>query len=183
MVLFLQTMALMTTSIQKYKFYEQVRAEHLNHLAQARNENKAIREEVKAIIGDHEGKLKWLEESHTSITTKATEQETHIKDLTAFLWDSKKDVHWARDELGHKRNRHIRIEDNFNISLESSVKKSIADALEKAHLKAEVERERKKMRRWWKRPSRQPWPNIWPRTLLGSWGSTASRKGLMNSGI
>lgn len=137
----------MTASIEKYKFCEHVRAEHLNCLAQTRNENKAIWEEVKAIIGDLKNKLKWFEDSHTSLVAKVVEQETRIKGLTPLLRDSENDIRRARNKLWTKRNCRIRVEDNFNAALKNSVKKEVADALEQACLKAEAERGREKRRR------------------------------------
>lgn len=133
----------MTASIEKYKFCKQVRASHLDRLAQARNENKALKEEAKAIIVDLEKKLKWSEDSRTSMAVKAAEQETCIEGLTAFLRDSERDVGRDRDELGHERNCCINIENNFNATLESSVKKEVVDALERARLEAKG-RERKR---------------------------------------
>lgn len=64
--------------------------------------------------------------------------------MVALLRDSKRDVLQARKELGNERNCCIRIEDNFNAALESSVNKSVVDASERTHLEVEVEKEKEK---------------------------------------
>lgn len=137
-------MALMTASIQKYKFCEQVQAKHLNCLTQVRNENKAIWEEAKAVINTLECRIKWSEDSHVSIATKATEQEARLEEMVAHLLKAEKDAWRAKEKLGHERNHCITVKDNFNGTLKRVVNKKVGDALEQAHLKVEAKREREK---------------------------------------
>lgn len=47
----------MTSLIQRYKYCEQVRTNHLNHFAKARNKNLALKEEAKTVISGLKKKL------------------------------------------------------------------------------------------------------------------------------
>lgn len=132
----------MLTSIQKHKFYEKVRADHLNSLVQARNETKAIKEEARTIIINLVKKLKWLEKSRFNMVSKVAKHEARIENLSALLQDSERDVTRARNELGIERNRRIRAENDLKAAVESSVKRVVEDALEWARLEAKAEKER-----------------------------------------
>lgn len=81
------------------------------------------------------------------MAAKVAKQENHIEGLSALLQDSKRDVHRAKDELRHERNRRIRAENDPNVVIESLMKKAIVDALKRARLKAKAEREREKSKR------------------------------------
>lgn len=79
------------------------------------------------------------------MAVKVAKQESHIEGLNALLSDYKRDVQWARDELGYERNRRIRAENDLNATVKSSMKKDIANALEQACLRLRWrEREREK---------------------------------------
>lgn len=75
----------MAASIQRYKFSEQVWVDHLNYLAQAKNELKTTRESVKTEIRALEGKLKWAEDTHASMAARIIEQVAHFEDMVARL--------------------------------------------------------------------------------------------------
>lgn len=64
---YLQTVALMGSSIQRHKFSKQVRTKHLKQLTKARNANLALKEEAKAIIDNLERKLKRSKDSYNSM--------------------------------------------------------------------------------------------------------------------
>lgn len=57
LVSFLQTVALITSSIERYKYYDQLRAKNLDCLSKARNENLTLKGEAKAVISGFEKKL------------------------------------------------------------------------------------------------------------------------------
>lgn len=67
---------------------------------------------------------------------KATKQEN------AILRDSKRDVHWARDELGTKRNHCIWAKNDLKMAVEDATRKAVADTIEQVRLEAEEEKER-----------------------------------------
>lgn len=75
------------------------------------------------------------------MTARVTKKEDHFEDLMTRLWAAKREVAWARDELGVERNCHIVVEDSFIATLKAVVNKKVAEAVALALMQAEAERE------------------------------------------
>lgn len=75
----------MAISIERYKYCEQVKDNNLNYLAKTKNEYLALKGEAKSIVADLEKKLKWSEDSRSSLTKKTAEQEARIENLSPYL--------------------------------------------------------------------------------------------------
>lgn len=95
--------------------------------------------------------------------------------------DSERDVTRARDELGTKRNQHIRAENDLKETIKNYVKRAIEDTLEWVHLKAEG-RGREKGKRCGIRPSGWLNPSTWPWMLSALSDPIVSRRVSMSSG-
>lgn len=165
----------MTSTIQKYKYCEQVRANNLDFLTKVRNENMALKEEATKIISGLKGKLKWSEESPLSMGTKAAKQENRIDGVNALLQNFERDVCRAKNELGTESNHCIQAENDLKMAIEDATRKVVANTLEWVCLEAEEERERLDMM---EEALRWPKPGTWPRMLLGLLRPTAFGKGL-----
>lgn len=85
-------MALMATSIKRYKHCEQVEDNNLDCLAQTRNKYLALKGEAKSIIASLEKKLKWSEDSRSSLAKKTAKQEVHIENLSLCLRDAEAEI-------------------------------------------------------------------------------------------
>lgn len=68
-------MALMATSIKRYKYYEQVRDNNLNRLAKICHDYLSFKEEAKWRIVDLKKRLQLSEEDRSDLSRRASERE------------------------------------------------------------------------------------------------------------
>lgn len=62
----------MATSIERYKYCEQVKDNILDRLAKTRNKYLALKEEAKPVVASLRKKLKWSEDSWFSLRRSLT---------------------------------------------------------------------------------------------------------------
>lgn len=120
----------MATSIKRYKYYEQVRDNNLDRLAKSRNEYLALKGVGKSVIDSLKGKLKWSEESHSSLTKKAAEQEVRIENLSLRLRDSEEEINQTRNEVGVERSQRIKVENDLKTAVKNTRKTIVEETLE-----------------------------------------------------
>lgn len=119
----------MATSIERYKYYEQVKNNNLDRLANARNDYLAFKEEAKSMVVGLKRRLQLSEEERSSLAKKATKQEACIENLVARLRDSEAKITWARNDLETEMNQHIRAESDLKMAVKNTRKKMMEEAL------------------------------------------------------
>lgn len=137
-------MALIAASIERYKYYKQVKTNNLDHLTKARNYSLVFKEEAKSMIVGLEKRLQLLEEGRLSLAKKTIEQEADIESLVARLWDSEAEITHGRNDLGVERNRYIKVEAELKVAVESTRKKAKEETSAWVRLELRLEREKER---------------------------------------
>lgn len=138
-----QTVALMATSIERYKHCEQVRDNNLDRLAKLHNDYLAFKEEAKSRVVGLEKRLQLSEEGRSDLARKASEREAYVESLEARLHDSEAEISCVNNDLITERNRRARVESDLKVALEAAKK---AEETISARVRAELDLEREKTR-------------------------------------